>query len=78
MLFGPSPLFEPKLNTTSLISSAIGIYESIARSSSDKIGEMRSSRLSGIEGLEEENKLIKNQNIYQFPLYPTPISPVDS
>ena len=68
MLSGPSPLFKPKLNTTSLISSAIGIYESIARSSSDKIGEMRSSRVSGIEGLEKENKLSNELNRKKFAL----------
>ena len=59
---GLGALFEPRLNTTSLISSVIGIYESIARSCSDKIGEMKSSRISRIEGLEEENKLIKNSS----------------
>ena len=68
---GPGALFGPRLNTTSLISFAIGIYESIARSSLEKIGEMRSSRLLGIEGLEKENKLIKNSSKH-LPIFSLP------
>ena len=59
------------LNTTFLISSAVGIYVNISMSSWDKLGEIRPSKLFGIEGLNDVNKPVKNSTKH-FPISSLP------